>query len=96
MNKNIGEVIATIRKRREMSQKDLAIAAGIHPVTISKVEDSNWEPSGKMMKKIAKALRVPLAYMYLCCTTIEDFPEERRPSAALAMPQITGLFESIL
>ena len=60
---NIGEQIKYMRKRRHITQEQLAQATGIHPVTIRKYEINKLQPKKEQIDKIASALSVsPLAF----------------------------------
>jgi transcriptional regulator with XRE-family HTH domain len=60
---NIGEQIKYMRKRRHITQEQLAQATGIHPVTIRKYEINKLQPKKEQIDRIAKALSVsPLAF----------------------------------
>lgn len=60
---NIGEQIKYLRKRRHITQEQLAQVTGIHPVTIRKYETNKLQPKKEQINKIASALLVsPLAF----------------------------------
>jgi len=52
------------RKRRRLTKKDLASAAGVSPVTISRWSSEKTEPDHDAMVRVAKALRYPLDFFY--------------------------------
>lgn len=59
----IGEQIKYIRKRRGLTQGQLAEATGIHPVTIRKYETNKLQPKKEQIQKIADTLMVsPLVF----------------------------------
>lgn len=49
--------IKQIRKLREMSQTDLAIASGVPKSTISRIESGDINPTSATLEKIAAALK---------------------------------------
>lgn len=53
-----GEKIRALRKARKWSQVDLAVAAGVHAITIVKTENGQTEPILAVQKAIAEALGV--------------------------------------
>lgn len=60
---NIGEQIKYMRKKRKITQNQLAEMTGIHPVTIRKYETDRLQPKKEQVDKIADALSVsPLAF----------------------------------
>ena len=59
----IGEQIKYIRKRRGLTQTQLAEVTGIHPVTIRKYETNKLQPKKEQIKQIADTLMVsPLVF----------------------------------
>ena len=59
----IGEQIKYIRKRRGLTQTQLAEMTGIHPVTIRKYEINKLQPKKEQIKRIAASLMVsPLVF----------------------------------
>ena len=67
----IGEQIKYIRKRRGLTQGQLAEATGIHPVTIRKYETNKLQPKKEQIQKIADTLMVsPMVFGGLEANTI--------------------------
>jgi transcriptional regulator with XRE-family HTH domain len=57
-----GKQIADLRKKRELSQAQLATAAGVSQATISRLESADECPTDfRLLSKISKALEEPLA-----------------------------------
>lgn len=54
----IGEKIREIRKKANLTQKDLAKLSGIAAITIRKYENNERNPKKEQIEKIAKALKV--------------------------------------
>ncbi|MEJ2622302.1 MAG: helix-turn-helix transcriptional regulator [Candidatus Thiodiazotropha sp.] len=50
--------LATIRKKRKMTQQQMADAIGIHVSQIKRYESSDTQPSLEVLRKIALALNV--------------------------------------
>ena len=53
---NIGKTISTLRKQKQLSQGDLAIAIGVTKATISNYERNFRKPDYETLKKIASVL----------------------------------------
>ncbi|BFH18320.1 hypothetical protein J6TS7_32260 [Paenibacillus dendritiformis] len=52
-------IASQIKKRRKelgMSQRELALAAGLKQATISRLESSTWNPEIKTLEKLSDAL----------------------------------------
>ena len=58
MVRHIGERVRAVRKRRALTQMELASEAGLSVDTISKVENGLHEPRPPTVRKLAAALRV--------------------------------------
>ncbi len=59
------------RERRGWSLRDLGERSGVSYVTIQKIEAGAMNPTVATLKKIARALRIPIRAL---------FPAERRPT----------------
>jgi transcriptional regulator with XRE-family HTH domain len=54
-----GEKLKEVRDRRLLSQRELAVKAGLSPTTILKLEDDRVkEPHPRTVRKLAQALEV--------------------------------------
>lgn len=52
----IGEQIKSLRKKRKLTQQQLADLTGVHRITITQLENSHWAVSVITLEKIANAL----------------------------------------
>jgi len=59
-HKRIGENVRRFRKKRRMTQEELAEKANLHPVYISQVERADRAVTIDALLKITKALRIKL------------------------------------
>lgn len=73
----IGDTIRMFRTYNGLTQAELAAAAGVSDVTISKVEGNKVIPSTKHLKAIGKALGTPVALMLLFTLGTEKIPAEK-------------------
>jgi len=60
---NLGDRITTLRKQKDMSQTDLAKAAGVSREIIGRYERGEAMPSIEVAKKIADTFAVSLDYL---------------------------------
>ncbi len=58
-----GDMLAELRKKKKMSQDDLAKQIGVHAPVIGRYERSEVKPSIEVAVKIADALDVSLDYL---------------------------------
>jgi transcriptional regulator with XRE-family HTH domain len=56
----LGKTIARLRKRRGMTQNDLASAMEVHPSLIPRWEGGQVQPRAKTLEKLANVLEVTL------------------------------------
>ncbi len=49
-----------LRSYRLLTRAQLARAAGVHPITVWRIETNRGDPSGKAIVAIARALGVPM------------------------------------
>ncbi len=59
--KRLGENIVRYRKKRNLSQHDLANLSDVDRSYLAEVEEGKANPSLKFLQKIAKGLRISLA-----------------------------------
>ncbi len=74
----IGTVLKVARVTKRWRQKDLAARIGITPNYMSMVENGRREPSITLIKKMSKALNVPLGKL-LWIAIDEPTRDERKP-----------------
>lgn len=75
---NIGNAIKEIRKRKGISQKDLAKKIGMSANNLCSIEKEKSFPSMENIKKICSSLEVPESVLLLFSITDEDVPEHKR------------------
>jgi transcriptional regulator with XRE-family HTH domain len=61
MKTKIGDKMKAIREGKSLSQKEIALAAGIDRAQYSRIESDKVEPSLSSLEKIAEALQVKVA-----------------------------------
>lgn len=60
MGEHFGSTIQTLRKRRKMTQMDLAVKCGIRENRVSWIETERAKPTQDELRSIAKALNIPV------------------------------------
>ncbi|WP_251612727.1 helix-turn-helix domain-containing protein [Senimuribacter intestinalis] len=65
MKNNIGKNIKNFRVANNMTQYDLSTALCVSPITISRYETGQREPSLDMLKKISDVLNIPVSSFFL-------------------------------
>ena len=74
----IGQGIKELRQRCGIYQKDFAKMIGISVNALCSLETSKAVPSISTLKKIAKALDIPLSLLLLAFVSEDDFPEDKK------------------
>jgi transcriptional regulator with XRE-family HTH domain len=69
---NIGENIKRIRTSRNLSQKEVVIAAKIDTAQYSRIESSKRDPSVSTLEKIAKAMGVSLSELFASTEELKE------------------------
>lgn len=75
---NVGNAIRVFRKKRGISQKDLAKICGLSANALCSIENNESFPSKDSMERISTALGIPTSYLLFFSVTDEDVPEEKR------------------
>ena len=75
---NVGNAIKAFRKRKGLSQKDLAQVCGLSANAMCSIENNESFPSRESLEKISAALGIPTSYLMFFAVTDEDVPEEKR------------------
>ena len=78
---NFGDRLRAIRENRELSQSDLARAAGMQPSAIAHFEADRRKPSFDNVRALAKALNVSADYLLGSNEATTAFRNEEKLSA---------------
>lgn len=77
---NIGNSIKLIRKKRQVSQGELAASCDITQAYLSQIENNRKEPNLSTLKVISENLNVPLPLILFNSIEEEDIPENKYAS----------------
>ena len=75
---DIGNAIKLLRKRKDISQKELSNLCGISANALCSIESGGTFPSKSTFAKICNALKIPESYLLLFSISEEDIPENKR------------------
>jgi transcriptional regulator with XRE-family HTH domain len=64
--------VRELRKRRELSQEELAHRSGLHPTYISGIERGLRNPSWRSIGRVCEALEVPVSELARLAETIDS------------------------
>ena len=77
---NIGQAISEIRKKKGITQKELAKECGLSVTAIVNIEKGKCFPSKTSISSICQSLGVAVSVLMVYSITEEDVPEDRRDS----------------
>ena len=95
--RDVGRYIREQRRQAELSLRNLASQAGVSNPYLSQIERGLRQPSAKILKDIAKALRISAETLYLRAGILE--PDERDGDlvgAILREPNLTERQKQVL
>ncbi|MFK7878469.1 cupin domain-containing protein [Roseobacter sp.] len=95
---DIGHKLRAIRKKRGLSQRELATRAGLTNGTISLIEQNKTSPSVASLKSLLDAIQISMAEFF---STLEENPQSRYFYAAdefteIAPPELSGTASQLL
>lgn len=81
---NVGKIIRTFRKQRNMTLKDLALKAEISPSYLSQIENDIVNMNISVLENISKALNVPI-YMFFIQENIDNISHVQKEARTRVM-----------
>ena len=89
---NLGQAIKTIRKKKGMSQKDLAGKAGISANALCSIERDEAWPTKTTINLICDALEIPVSALLFASIEEQDVPTYSRATFLALREPIVKLF----
>ena len=74
---NFGNTIRTYRKKKDLTQVELALRLGIEPTYLSAIENGRRDPSLTLVRQIGKAISVPPEILFWDAIQTEDVVSEK-------------------
>lgn len=88
---NIGNSIKQLRTEANLTVTEFAKAVGISPQYLRKLESGKKrEPTEATMQKIAKALNIPVAIIYVVAIDNSDIPENNQAHSLYSTVLVFG------
>jgi transcriptional regulator with XRE-family HTH domain len=91
---NLGKAIKELRKNKNMSQDELAAAAGITQAALSQIERGK-RPGTGTLTKLSKALKVPASLIYVLGIEKEEVAAEKKQLYDDLFPIIQSMVKQI-
>jgi transcriptional regulator with XRE-family HTH domain len=93
---NIGKAIATIRKKKGLTQKQFSEICEISPTSLSQIELGNKRPHPNNLGKICSALEIPEAFLYFLSFEEQDIPDTKKDIFRQMGPVLKTLIEQYM
>ena len=71
VNESLGLAVRELRRRRGLSQEDLAHASGLHPTYISGIERGLRNPTWRSIGRVCEALQVRISELAALSESLE-------------------------
>ena len=75
---NVGDAIKNIRKKKGLTQKELAQRCGLSANAMCAIEKNESIPTRESIDNICKAMDIPTSYLLFFSVTEEEIPIEKR------------------
>ena len=75
---DIGTTIKNIRKKKGLTQGDLAIESGVTQTYLSQIENNLKDPTVSTLRKISERLQIPLPILFFLSIDENDIPSEKK------------------
>ncbi|WP_411503455.1 helix-turn-helix transcriptional regulator [Brevibacillus centrosporus] len=76
----LGNNIASIRKRKKITQQELADAIGMERTSLSQIETGRYCPRAETMKKISDYLKEPLGEIFFNPSVLNVETTRQKPA----------------
>ncbi|GAB0481671.1 hypothetical protein KML24007_04170 [Alistipes indistinctus] len=91
---DIGSVIRDFRKKKKISQTQLAKLSNITQTYLSQIENNQKEPTIPTLKAIAEGLSIPLPVLLFMSIENADIPENKREAYGVISPSVKSLLDT--
>ncbi|MES2702826.1 MAG: helix-turn-helix transcriptional regulator [Bacteroidota bacterium] len=88
---SIGKAIKSIRKKRSLSQAELARRISLSQTSLSQIETDAKRPSQRTIERLCKELDIPESVLYIAAMQYFEVPEKYKAAYDLILPSIRML-----
>jgi len=92
---NLGETIKIVRKRKGLSQGELALSIGITQAYLSQIEKNKKNPNLSTLKLLSENLGLPLPVLFFKSIDDSDIPSEKKEAYNLISNTLEDLVDKI-
>lgn len=90
---DIGAAIKTFRKKKGMTQAELARRSGISANALCSIEKDKSFPTKETIKAICTAMDIPTGYLLFSAITEDDVPQDKLEVFRILQKPIMEMFE---
>ncbi len=90
---DLGNVIKNSRRKRKLTQTELASLCGITQTYLSQIESNSKEPNLSTLKSISDNLMLPLPILFFLSMTEEDVQPNKRKAFEIVRPSVKSLID---
>lgn len=90
---DLGNVIKNSRRKRKLTQIELASLCGITQTYLSQIESNSKEPNLSTLKSISDNLMLPLPILFFLSMTEEDVQPNKRKAFEIVRPSVKSLID---
>lgn len=91
-----GSIIKAERKKRGLSQNQLAARCSITVTYLSLIENDKKEPTVSLLRTIAENLNLPLPILIFMSLDDEDIPESKKEFFNIVKPSIDAILQNLI
>ena len=91
----VGDAIKTIRKRKNLNQKELSALCNISQTYLSQIENNRKVPNFDTIERIGNCLGIPIPVVMFLSLTENDVRDDKRPLFEMMNPTIQKFINDI-
>lgn len=91
---DLGNTIATLRKRKKLKQLELAEKCNLTQAYLSKIENNRKEPHLSTLRLISSELDVPLPILFFLSMNEDDVSEDKKELSSFLFNNFKPILEN--
>lgn len=93
---NLGKTVRMLRRKKGLSQQELADKASISRTYLSQIESGACNPTIDLLENIGKELCIPFPIISFLSLDVKSIPESRREDFLTIEPTIMRMIDDFL
>jgi len=91
---NLGKVISDLRKKKNLTQLELAEKCKMTQAYLSHIENNKKDPHITTLKEISKALEIPLPIIFFLSMDEDDVPDDKKELSSFLFKNFKPILEN--